>query len=899
MPAKRAVLFPPWLTRAKVHPVKPRIDLLNRHGLKAKLATDNGATVTVIQAPAGFGKSTAMVGWRGALIERGRKVAWVSLDRDDNDPYQLVLYVAFAISISGVDGVASSWDQQSPADGRSTRRLLNLLHGAVENHREKVVLMMDDFDNLNQEVVDAVIDPLIRYAPANLHLVIACRDDGALKTTDLELSGLVRRLDASDLRFTMHELDEFLSPAIGSATVRRLHELTEGWPVAVQLLRTALRSKRQVSDILANLTGDNSRMAAYLSEQVFDNLAAEVQSFLTEISIVDRIDHDLADYLRERNDSAQHFSRLRKLDALVSPVDTVHHAYRLHPIFREYLCGRLTLVAPHRACELHLRAARWYADGGHLVRAVGHCVDGNDQAKAATVIEESGGLMTWIKEGLTRLRAALEMLDQDVIRDRPRLALIQCLVLLKTGKPYDARALFDATLSHLAPAPRPASEIEHEITVIDHLLHAYSGTDLTDGLFDSLGDAVGRIPSEEHFVKAHHFTVLCGLNSARGQFEVARRYGREAIREFRAGHSIYGEVYIQIHLGDVAYGEGNSSAAAGHYRKALELIRRSFSDDDAMKLIVDVLFAELRYGNNRLGSIPRTAETFPRRLERREAWFNILAAAYVTASNVISIRSGTNAALAMLDDQQNYAVSQRMTSLQNLITSLRATLMLRAGRVDDARAVVDDSGLTTKRYVGANGSNMPWRERDAVVAAIARLLIAEHRPHDALAELTRFLLASRANNHRRSCATYHVLRSIAYDQVGDDCAAAGELHSALDLTADSGEVRVFLDEGQDVGRLLGMFANAPREPEVDSGMRDRARSIHDAFKCRDKRSLKLTEREIEVLRELVDGKPNKVIARNMGISHNTVRFHLKNIFAKMNVDNRLRAVDAAHRTNIL
>ena len=158
----------------------------------------------------------------------------------------------------------------------------------------------------------------------------------------------------------------------------------------------------------------------------------------------------------------------------------------------------------------------------------------------------------------------------------------------------------------------------------------------------------------------------------------------------------------------------------------------------------------------------------------------------MTASNVISIRSGTNAALGMLDDQQNYAISQRMTSLVNLITSLRATLMLRAGRVDDARAVVDDGGLTTKRYVGANGSNVPWRERDAVVAAIARLLIAEHRPHEALAELTPLLEASRAGNHRRSCATYHVLRSIAYDQIGADGAAAGELHAALALTADSG-----------------------------------------------------------------------------------------------------------------
>lgn len=897
MSVTRRDRFPPWLTRAKVHPVGARVEVLARLALNTKLVGGSSAPVTVVNAPAGFGKSTALVSWRKALIEQGAKVAWLSLDRDDNDPYELVLYVALAMSIAGVDEVDRHCEGASQGDGQSTRRLLNTIHTAVHNHDGQVVLMMDDFDHLGAEIVDAVIEPLIRYAPDNLHLAIACRDDGLLKTADLELKGVARRIGAGDLRFTVNELREFLSPTIGMATVQRLHKLTEGWPVAVRLLRTAFDSTPEIKDLVANLASETGKMATYLSEQVFGNLASDVRTFLMEVAIVDRVDRDLADYLRDDGDSARQFDRLRHLDALVSPVDTVHHSYRLHPIFRDYLCERLKIETPQRAAELHLRAARWYAARGHLLRAVGHCVEGNDQVRAATFIEESGGLLTWVKEGLTRLRTALAMVDEEVIRARPRLSLIQCLVLMKSGKPRDARALFDATRLALASWHEPSPQVDHETTIIDHMLHAYAGTDLTDDLFDSLEGAIHEIPPDEHFIRGHHFTVLCGLNSSRGRFAQSRRYGHDAIREFRAGHSIYGEAYIQIHLGDVAYGEGDGAAAAEHYRKARELIRRHFRDDDAMRLIVDVLFAELRYGHNRLDSIPRAAESFPRQLERREAWFNIFAAAYTTASNLVAVRSDTSAALVMLDEQRDYAISQGMTSLENLILGQSAALMLRDGEVERARLLVAEAGLTAGRY--DTHTNMPWRERDVVIQTLARLLIAERRGQDALALVMRFLPRSQAQNHRRSSTVFHLLGSLANDQIGDTAAAARELHSALMIASASGEIRAFLDEGEPVYRLLDAFDDGASAKTVDPGILDRARLVRDAFKRHRKRDLSLTDRELEVLRELVGGSPNKVIARNMGISHNTVRYHLKNIFAKMNVDSRLRAVDAAHRANIL
>ena len=633
----------------------------------------------------------------------------------------------FDESVAGVDLSRCGIGSGSTDDWRSARRLLNCLHGAVERHDRRVVLMLDDFENLSVETVDEIIDPLVRYAPSSLQIAIASRNDAMLKISDLELRGLVYRVGAEDLRFTLEELVEFLRPSLDLAQIRQVLEITEGWPVAVQLLRTATRSRRGVARLLRNLAGVGGKMADYLSEQVFGDLTEESREFLADISIVDRIDPELADHLRERDDSATLFHRLRHLDALVTPLDSAQRAWRLHPLFREYLYGHLNLGNRDRAVRLHKRAARWFGKRGRLVHSVGHHVSAQDQEGGARAIENSGGLMRWLSEGLTPFRTALGLLDRETVHSRPRLALIQCLILMKTGRSHQARRLYESIVDGLGEAAAIERVLAYEMMVIESLLYAYDARGLSDEFLRKLERSRETLPKRQPAFQGHHYTVLCGLNSVCGHFATARRFGHEALGAFREANSVYGEIYIHIHLGIIAFRQGDTDAAQRRYDHALKLIRSRFRDDEAMKLIVAVLLAELRYDVNRLNLIPRNIATCPKRLERYEAWFDIYAAAYVTASNIASNRYGTDFALAMIDEETEFASSRHFSSLGNVITCQKATLLLRAGRRKEADALMADSGLSTSIFTADGARKAAWRERDTVVQAIVRIEVARGR----------------------------------------------------------------------------------------------------------------------------------------------------------------------------
>lgn len=902
-------VFPDWLITAKVHPAMQRADLLPRASLVTRLDRELNGSLTLLNAPAGYGKSTALVGWRSALLARQVHVAWLSLDRDDNDPYQLVLYLALALSVAGVDLSRCGIGSGSTDDWRSARRLLNSLRGAVERHDRRVVLMLDDFENLSMEAVDEIIDPLVRYASNSFQIAIASRNDAMLKISDLELRGLVYRVGPEDLRFTLKELVEFLHPSLDTAQIRQVLEITEGWPVAVQLLKTAARSRQAVARLLSNLAAVGGKMATYLSEQVFSDLSEETRDFLSDISIVDRIDADLADYLRESDDSATFFYQLQHLDALVTPLDSAQRAWRLHPLFREYLYDFLNLGNRDRAVRLHKRAAKWFGKRGRLVHSVRHYVSANDQEGGAQAIEHSGGLMRWLSEGLTPFRTALGLLDRETVHSRPRLALIQCLILMKTGRSYEARNLYESMIDGLGEAAAAERALSYEMMVIESLLYAYDARGLSDEFLLKLEQSREALPQEQPVFQGHHFTVLCGLNSVCGYFARARRFGREAIGAFREAESIYGEIYIHIHLGIIAFRQGETDAAQSRYEHALKLIRSRFRDDDAMKLIVAVLLAELRYDLNRLNLVPRNIATCPKRLERYEAWFDIYAAAYVTASNLASNRYGTDVALTMIDEETDFASRRHFTSLGNVITCQKATLLLRAGRREEAESLMADSGLTTSIFKTNGARKVAWRERDMVVQAIVRLHIACGRLDSALQEIGAFLPVAEGENNVRSVTSYRILKALACFADSAHDAAAGELRQALALAERSGSIRAFLDEGPLMPALLklvtepaedGGTAPAASDGECTQDVVDRARMLTELMGDRKARpESHLTVRELEILRELGNGYSNKVIARNVGVSHNTVRYHLKNIFVKLNVHSRLSAVRAAQEADII
>lgn len=901
-----ASLFPAWLIRSKVYPTNQRVDYLKRPSLERQLDGCLDATLSLVCAPAGYGKSTLYAGWRNKLLQDNIKVCWLSLEQADNDTFQLLTYIAYSLYEGGADFSNAAIAEKSHFSDLSLRAFLSALHRVIENQESKCVLIMDNFENLNEEIIDAVIKPLLDHPPGNLHFAIATRDDSRLKVAKLEIEGQAVRLPAMSLNFTPRELEVFFEDYLPVKTIRKIYQLTEGWPVTIQMIRSSLNVDRDIDRVLASTTSSSGILTTYLSQQVFQGLENSLQDFLMDISLIDGISCDLANHLRETEDSEIRFENCNRLGALVLPVEEVEGAYRLHPLFQEYLQHRLMVAHPDRAARIHLRATDWFAETGDLVRAVGHAVQAEKPRRAVEIIEQEGGILVWLREGLTRLRAALGLMDEETVASSPRITCIQCILDIRDGKVYQARNRYDLMLKRYQDAKKEMDEanrerIDHELMLVEYLLAGYEGKMLSEKFCAGLTQNVSRIDQEDHASLGYHFNMLCFAYAQRGMLREARYYAEAAIREYRLFGSLYGEVYINYHLGDISFAEGKSEQAGDCYQSGLKLTRRHFNDDMSLKLVAKVLMAELKYELNQLRGLPPITASIAKQLEEREAWFDIYAAGYTTASNVEFDKSGMDAAESILARALLHAGTQKLARLTNLLFFQRMDLLLRAGLDREAQCVLTESGLRLENYRNPVKSGIAWREQHAAVHAIILLQLREKKYNDALAALNHFSHHAKSWGHLKSNIRYAILKSFAYQGKGDSLEAFQHFHQAISLSQRSGFVRSFIDAGSGLEELLQRYMRSPEYETASAGHKQHTEKIASYFTTTDDYTADqlLSRREQEVLECLAKGSSNKAIARKISVSENTVRFHLKNIFAKLEVNNRLLAVSRARERKLI
>jgi LuxR family maltose regulon positive regulatory protein len=904
-PAARNPTFPAWLLRSKVSPTRQRVDLLERPWLTQILHRSLPAKLSLVHAPAGYGKTTLLGGWRRVLLDEGHKVCWLSLDGQDNDPMQLLSYIAFAIHEGGVQFNASEDGLSFQIGDLSEREVLSLIIHSIAEAPEHVVLILDEFETLGAEVVERVIHPILEYAPNNLHVSVATRVDSALRIARLEARGQAVRISANRLAFTTADLKKILSDQCDSATIQRVFTLTQGWPVAIQMIRSACDIEATVAHMLADAAFVAGRLASYLTDEVLRGIDQNSQEFLMDISLLDQVDCDLADYLRERGDSHALFQSLSLLDAFVQPVDSVRLTFRLHPLFREHLYTKLGMTAPARLKGLQLRAADWFSRTGDLVEAVRRCMLAGDPAHAIALFAKAGGVMIWFKEGVRRLAAILRLLPEDIVSADVNLILIRCLLDLKNGRVAAARQIMNSlsargNLAGMDDGKSSSSGMPAAL-VIDMVVSIVEGKTVPRAACERMEANLSELSVGDGGMKGLLLTLLCHSALQRGQFRDAQRFAELTVPAFESAGAIYSIAYNHLHLGCVHFAQGDSREAERQYKIGQNLGKKYFGDDHGLRLIANILIAELKYERCEAQGMALAARASLQLLEHHEAWFEIVAAGYTTFVGYAFDEQGIEAALAIIDGGMTYARQNELRAQDDFLTLLRIELYLRAGRVADARALVTKSRLDGENRLSSEDT-IGWRQRDATVQVMGRLLIAEGDAPQALALLERHSAHADVERHVKTRIRHWLLHAIAHKQLSAHDEMTRCLQSALALSAKTGCVRAFLNEREEVEPAIQSYLSSQDPHGADSSIVQHARSILSQISQAPAPSAAdslLSRTENRVLQELGSGFSNKLIARKIGVSESTVRFHLRNIFQKLKVRSRLEAVTTARQHNLL
>ncbi len=390
--------------------------------------------LTLISAPAGFGKTTLVSTW---VARSGRPTAWLSLDAGENDPTRFLTYLVAALQrIAPTIGAGVVSVLQAPQPP-PTESILTALLNEISAIPDAFILVLDDYHVIDAEAVDSALTFLLEHLPAQLHLVIATREDPQLPLARLRARDQMTELRAADLRFTPGEAAEFLNQVMGlnlaAGAIAALEERTEGWIAGLQLAALSMQGHEDVAGFIRAFAGDNRYIVDYLVEEVLQRQPEQVRSFLLQTSILDRLSGPLCDAVTDQEDGNVLLEALERGNFFVVPLDDTRHWYRYHHLFGEVLATHLRAEQPELVAVLHQRASAWYEQYGSATDAIRHALTAQDFAHAADLVE-----LAWSSRLRSRQEATvlgwLKALPDEVVHVRPVLSVVYAHVLLAGGE---------------------------------------------------------------------------------------------------------------------------------------------------------------------------------------------------------------------------------------------------------------------------------------------------------------------------------------------------------------------------------------------------------------------------------------------------------------------------------
>ena len=910
--------MPAPLLETKLYVPRPRRGLVPRPHLLAPMDDETAWRLTLVSAPAGFGKTTLLAEWlAGAPVAPTgqRSAAWLSLDRGDNDPASFWAYVIAALRTVapgvGTSTLALLEAPQPPPIQPSLTPLLNDL-GSLDGD---LVLVLDDYHVIDSREVQDGMAFLLDHLPPRLRLVIVSRADPPLPLSRMRARGELIEVRAAELRFTTREAAAYLNGVVGlqltATDVAALEERTEGWVAALQLAALSMQGRDDVPGFIAGFTGDDRYIVDYLAEEVLQRQPEHVRAFLLATSLLSRLAGPLCDAVTATSGGKAMLEALDRGNLFLVPLDDRRQWYRYHHLFADVLRARLSDESPELVPELHRRASDWYAENGERSEAIRHAIGGQHFERAAELVELAMPALLRDRQE-TALRGWLERLPVGLLEVRPVLSNGLAGALLSTGETEGVeRRLRDAERWLAGPVDTregtgpPGTRM---VVADDAELHRLPAGIAVHraGLALRLGDLPTTVTQarraldlleEDDDVGRGAATALIGLASwATGDLEAAHAaYADCAARMRRAGH-LSDVLGCSITLADLRVTQGRLREAMRTYEQALQLnpgrgapVLRGTADMYVGLSAIhrernDLAVAEqLLLRSEELGE--HTA--LP---QNRHRW-------RVAMARIREAEGDLGDALDLLDEADRVYQGDFSPNVRP-ITALRARAWIRQGRAEDALAWAGDQGLS------ADDDLTYLREFEHVTLARALLArYARHRAGGCLDEATQLLerLGTAAEEGQRSGSLIEilVLQALAH-QLRDDLPAALEpLAHALRLAEPEGYVRTFVDEGPPMSRLLRAAAKHGIAAAYVRRLLSAAGQVDDSGAVPPELVEPLSERERDVLRLLATDLSGPAIARELVVSLNTVRTHTKNIYAKLGVNNRRAAVRRAEELDLL
>jgi LuxR family transcriptional regulator, maltose regulon positive regulatory protein len=905
---------PDSLVSTKLRFSQARPKLVARPRLIAKLKREAGRKLTLLSAPAGFGKTTLLVEWLRVLTDSEGSVAWLSLDEGDNDPVRFLSYLIASLRKSVGEGFGEGVlaTLRSPEPPRM-EAVLGAFVNELADLPGEVGVVLDDYHLIDSEGVHGMVSFLLERLPENVHLVISGRVDPPLPLARLRARGQMSELHAADLRFTPEEAAAFLGDVMGlslsAGDVTALERATEGWIAALQLAALSMRERKDVSGFIRSFSGSHRDVFDFLAEEVLQRQTERVQAFLLETSILERLSGPLCDALTGRNDGQEMLERLERENLLVVPLDDERVWYRYHHLFAEFLRGRLERESPERTVELHLRASDWYEENALVAEAVDHALSAGDHERASRLMESSVG-QTWYRGEVMTLLGWLRKMPKEAMLRRPLLLVWYAAALMLVGRFDGVEALLREAEGGVGGAgegdgeePPGADEADPQHVLATaaavRSLHARLQGD-PQGAIEHARRSLALLPADN--LDPRPFAALCLAEAYRAadDLEAASATFAETAELGRAAGHDYIALTAMGSLAHLRMAQGRLREAEGSLRQAL-----GFAAERGAELLpavgrVRITMGELLLERDDLDA-SESELTLGTELVERAGELEVLVRGQVALSRVKWARGDAEGALKLAHKAERLARESGAPQAIADAAFWKARLHLMRNDLQAAASELERA---------SDVDDEPRSTQDAERISLARLLVAREDHDEALQMLDRLREAAEAADKRGSVVEILTLQALVLRSKDEKNRAIDVMGRALALAEPEGYVRTFVDEGPPMAELLSEVLEAQQRGRLDSLRRVPAHYLRKLLAALERDAPSpappstelpeaLSERELEVLQLIAAGKSNRRIATELFVSVGTVKTHLNNLYRKLDSHSRTQAMARARELKLL
>ena len=924
------------LLQTKLYAPPSRTTLLHRPLLTAQFNARGLRPLTLIAAPAGFGKSTLVSAW---IAQREACVAWLALDEDDNDIGRFLTYLLAALRTVGpVDlGAGVLALLQSPQTPPLRALLATLAHELSAN-LPACVLVLDDYHVINAQPIHDTLIFLLEHVPA-LRWIITTRADPPLPLGRLRARGQLLELRSADLRFTPAETAQFFNEVmqivLPPEAVQKLAAHTEGWVTGLQLAALAMQNSPDRAAFIRDFSGSHRYVADYLADEVLSQLPAATQHFLLHTSILERMCAELcAAILCEEGEetlASQSFllahtptqpilEELERTNLFLIPLDGERRWYRYHQLFADLLQQRLQRRHPQLASELHRRAARWFAQHGLIEDAIRHTITGQDFAQAADLLEQHHETF-WMQGRFVTLQHWLAALPDAVKQPRPRLLLALAWTHFLTDSPAATlNALLQAAETAIVAADATRgmqqSPTTTELLGVLAAIRAAHHSKQEDiaSIIAAAQQALADLPPTIGSWRSVALMCLGFAYQMNGSVRAAERTLDEAIQLCQDAGNHYSAVVGTMSLARSRMMQGRLHAAAATYTQGLAQAAQKGMQQLSAIAQAHINLGRLHYEWNELALAEQQLQTGLAQLQGQVgSWVQF--EGYILLARVKQTQGDVANAFVLLNQAEQVAQTIPFQWTKGVTAAFLAYARLRLGHAEEAYHWL--AQVPTPLTDDLN------RVREGTYLIAARVLLAQDRAAEALPLFVRITQAAATAGRMKVVVESCVLEALAHHALADHGAAWAALYKALTLAAPEGYIRTFVDEGEMIWQIIYAPSGLPRFTIHDSNLHAYADRIlaacgelgpftNDrgvppplvpAIVNRKSQIAKLIEplsdRELELLHLMAAGFSNQEIADRLFITLGTVKSHANHIFGKLGVQGRVKAINRARELALI